>query len=143
MRTLDALLQASLSPRRLNVRLLEFFGEVAAVLSAMGVYAMAAFSVRARTRELAIRSAFGASRRTLARAVFVEELRPVSVGVLIGLIVAAALSRLFSGLVFAVSPMDPVTYLSVALGLVIVSSVAISVPARRAGLTDPAALLRG
>jgi putative ABC transport system permease protein len=141
-RTLEALLQASLNPRRLNVRLLEYFGEVAVALSAIGVYAIAAFSVGARRRELAIRSAFGAGRRRLARLVFVEELRPVLVGLLIGLTAALALSRFFSSLVFGISPTDPTTYVGVALVLLALSALAIYVPARRAGLVDPAELMR-
>jgi predicted lysophospholipase L1 biosynthesis ABC-type transport system permease subunit len=142
MRTLEALLQASLDPRRLNVRLLEYFGEVAVALSAMGVYAIAAFSVGARRRELAIRSAFGAGRRRLARLVFVEELRPVLVVLLIGLTAALALSRFFSSLVFGISPTDPTTYVGVALVLLAVSALAAYVPARRAGLVDPVELMR-
>jgi putative ABC transport system permease protein len=108
----------------------------------MGVYAIAAFSVGARRRELAIRSAFGAGRRRLARIVFVDELRPVVLGIVVGLVAAASMSRLFAGLVFAISPTDPVTYLGVGLGLLAVSTVAIYVPSRRAGLADPAGLLR-
>jgi predicted permease len=142
MRTLDALLQASLNPRRLNVRLLEYFGEVAVALSAMGVYAIAAFSVGARRRELAIRSAFGAGRRKLARLVFVEELRPVVVGLIIGLMTALALSRFFSALLFGISPTDPATYVGVAVALLAVSALAVYVPARRAGLVDPVELMR-
>jgi putative ABC transport system permease protein len=142
MRTLDALLQASLNPRRLNVRLLEYFGEVAMALSAMGVYAIAAFSVGARRRELAIRSAFGAGRRKLARLVFVEELRSVVVGLIVGLITALALSRFFSALIFGISPTDPATYVGVAIALLAVSALAVYVPARRAGLVDPVELMR-
>jgi putative ABC transport system permease protein len=142
MRTLEALLQASLNPRRLNVRLLEYFGEVAVALTAIGVYAIAAFSVGTRRRELAIRSAFGAGRRRLATLVFVEELRPVLVGLLIGLTAALALSRFFSSLVFGISPTDPTTYGGVALVLLAVSALAVYVPARRAGLVDPVELMR-
>jgi putative ABC transport system permease protein len=141
-RTLDAILDASLNPRRLNVRFLELFAQVGVALCALGVYAIAAFSVGARRRELAIRAAFGAGRRSLARVVFVDELRPVVVGIVVGLIVAAAGSRLFADLVFAISPTDPTTYLGVGLGLLSVSTLAVYVPARRAGLADPADLLR-
>jgi len=141
-RTMDAVLQASLSPRRLNVRLLELFGEAGIALSAMGVYAVAAFSVGSKKRELAIRSAFGASRWKLAQALFVDELRPVAAGVLIGLMMAAAISRLLGSLIFEVSPTDPATYVAVALGLLGVSTLAVFLPARRAGQVDPADLLR-
>jgi hypothetical protein len=71
--------------------------------------------LRAAVRLMRRQASFSTFVVLTLRAVFVGELRPVTVGVFIGLIMAAALSRLFSGLVFAVSPTDPVTYLSVAL----------------------------
>jgi predicted permease len=141
-RTLDALLRSSLDSRRLNVRLLEGFGQVAIVLSAMGVYAVASFSAGARKRELAIRSAFGAGRRQLAVLIVFDELRPALVGLILGLTVALALSRFLSGVVFALSPTDPATYVAVGVGLLAVTTLAAYVPARRAGLVDPAELLR-
>src|SRR5262249_27678236 len=83
MRTLDDIVQMSLGPRRLIARLLATFAEVGIVLSLVGVYALAAFSVGARKRELAIRSAFGAGREALASLVFEEEMRPVLLGLVI------------------------------------------------------------
>jgi predicted permease len=142
-RTLEDVWSTSLAGRRVNVRLLEVFGQVAIALSAMGVYAIAAFSVAGRRRELAIRSAFGASPRDLARLVFVEELRPAVIGLAVGLTIALGVSRWLAGELFAISPSDPVTYLVVAVGLLAVAIVASYVPARRAGSAEPAELLRG
>jgi putative ABC transport system permease protein len=143
VRTLDAVVESSLSSRRTNVRLLEGFGTVALVLAVMGVYAIAAFSIGARKRELALRSAFGAGRRTLVALVLAEELRPVVVGLVIGLAAALAATRVFGDLVFAVAPTDPPTYAGVALALLAVCVLAVYLPARRAGSVDPVALLRG
>ena len=141
-RTLDVLLRSSLAPRRMNVRLLEVFGQVAIALSAMGVYAVAAFSAGARKRELAIRSAFGAGRRQLAQLLVADELRPALVGLSLGLAAALALSRFLGGVLFAISPTDPVTYAAVGISLLAVTAIAAFLPARRAGRVDPAELLR-
>jgi hypothetical protein len=141
-RTLDEVLSTSLGARRLNVRLLEAFGQVAIILSAMGVYAIAAFSAGARKRELAIRSACGASRRDLARLILLDELRPVVIGLVVGLTTALGVARLLGGMLFAISPWDPITYVAVAVGLLAVAIVASYLPARRAGLADPVELLR-
>src|SRR5262249_39653432 len=115
---------------------------VGIVLSLVGVYALAAFSVGARKRELAIRSAFGAGREALASLVFEEEMRPVLLGLVIGLLAALAVSQLLSGILFAISPTDPMTYAGVALVLLAVNAAAVYVPARRAGRIDPVQLLR-
>lgn len=142
VRTLDEVWSASLNARRLNVRLLELFGQVAIALSAVGVYGIAAFSARARKRELAIRSAFGARHRDLARLVFLDELRPVAAGLAAGLLVSRLAARLLGGALFAVGPWDPVTYAAVAVGLLVAASAASYLPARRAAGANPAELLR-
>src|SRR6185503_5540823 len=102
-----------------------------------------AFSAATRRRELAIRAAFGASRRELARLLFREELRPVLLGVGIGMLTALGLSRPLEGVLFQISARDPFTYVIVAATLLGVAFVASYVPARRAGLADPVELLRG
>ena len=143
IRTLDDIVSMSLAGRRMNVRLLEVFGQIAIALAGMGVYAIAAFSAASRKRELAIRSAFGASRQELARLLFREELRPVLLGVGIGMLTALGLSRSLEGVLFQISARDPFTYLIVAAALLGVAFVASYVPARRAGLANPVELLRG
>jgi FtsX-like permease family len=96
----------------------------------------------ARKRELAIRSAFGASRDVLASLVFAEEVRPVLLGLVIGLSAALAVSQFLGGILFAISPTDPLTYAGVAAVLLAVNAADVYVPARRAGLIDPVQLLR-
>jgi ABC-type antimicrobial peptide transport system permease subunit len=107
------------------------------------VYAIAAFSIGSRTRELAVRSAFGARRGVLVALVLGEELRPVVFGLLIGLTGAVAAARLFRDLVFGIAPTDPSTYLGVAVALTALTTVAVYVPVRRVASIDPAAILRG
>jgi putative ABC transport system permease protein len=143
IRTLDDIVAMSLAGRRMNVRLLEVFGQVAIALAGMGVYAIAAFSAASRKRELAIRSAFGASRQALAQLLIREELRPVMLGVGLGMLTALGLSQTLQGVLFQISARDPLTYAVVAASLLAVAGVASYVPARRAGRADPVALLRG
>jgi len=142
VRTLDDVLSISLGSRRANVRLLEVFGQVALLLAAIGVYAIAAFSAAARRRELAIRSAFGASRGDLVRLVLAGEMRPVVIGVAAGLAGARFVAQSLGAVLFSVSPSDGPTYASVAAALVALALVATYVPALRAGRADPAELLR-
>ena len=143
MRTLDEVLSASTAARRLNLRLLQVFGQVAIVLAAAGVYGVAAFSAAARRRELAIRAAFGATGRDLARAMMREELGIVVVGVAAGLGAGLAAARLLEGMLFGIAPWDPLTYGAVAGALLAVSALASYLPARRASYADPVELLRG
>ena len=141
-RTLDAVLALSLGGRRANVRLLEVFGQVSVLLAAIGVYAVAAFAAGARRRELAIRSAFGASRRDLVRLMLAGELRPVLMGIGGGLGCALIVTRSLGDALFEISPMDGTTYASVAGALAAVTLAASCLPALRAGRVDPAELLR-
>ena len=142
IRTLDDVVALSLAGRRMNVRLLEVFGQVAMALAAFGVYAIAAFSALSRRRELAIRAAFGASRRNLAQLVFREELPPAALGTGIGMLTALGLSRLLDGVLFQINPREPITYVLVGGALMTLALAASYVPARRAALADPVELLR-
>ena len=142
VRSLDEVLAASLGGRRAAVRLLEVFGQVAMLLAAIGVYAIAAFAVDARGREMAIRSAFGASGRDLVSLVVATELRAVWVGIGIGLVVAAIVARSLAGALFSDSASDPGTYAAVGLTMFAITFVAAWLPAMRAGRVDPAELLR-
>lgn len=141
-RTLEGVLSASLGARRVNVHLLEVFGQVAAVLCGIGVYAVAAFSARTRRRELAIRAALGARRRDLTRLLLGTELWPVAIGVGCGVTSAYLAAPLLFGLPFQTDPRDTVVYTAVAAGLLVLSVVASYAPVRRASATNPAAALQ-
>ena len=142
VRPLDEVLAASLGGRRAGVWLLEAFGQMAMLLAAVGVYAICAFAAAARTRELAIRSAFGASARDLMSLVVAAECRSVSVGIAGGLALATVVTRSLGTALFSVSAWDPATYIGVALILAAVTFAAAWLPAMRAGRVDPAELLR-
>jgi putative ABC transport system permease protein len=142
VRSLDDVLGASLGGRRAGVWLLEAFGQIAMLLAAVGVYAVAAFAAGARTREMAIRVAFGASGRDLISLVVATEFRSVCVGIAGGLAIATAVARSLGSVLFSVSATDPGTYVAVALMLFAVTFVAAWVPAMRVGRVDPSELLR-
>ena len=123
------------------MRLLQAFGNVALVLCAIGVYGVTAFAARMRRRELAIRSALGASRSELARSMLRRELFPVLLGLGVGSVVALiAAPHLFSG-AFETSPRDIRTYLQVAMMLLAVAVLTTYIPVRRAAAANPSEAL--
>ncbi len=142
----------SLSLRRPVVRLLGAFGLLAVILAILGLYAVLAYSVIERTREIGIRMALGASRRQVLRQIGLDTLRLIAPGATIGLVAAYWLSSLLpsghigwsgSGVfLYGVSRADTVTYIGVVAALVSVAMLASFVPARRAMQVDPAASLR-
>jgi hypothetical protein len=141
VRTLEAVWLASLGSRRANVRLLQTFGNVALILCATGVYGVTAFAARMRRRELAIRSALGASRRELTMSMLRRELIPVLLGLGVGLVVAPmTVSHPFLG-AFGTSPRDVRTYIQVAMMLLAIAVVATYIPVRRAGAANPSEVL--
>jgi putative ABC transport system permease protein len=142
VRTLESVWFASLGPRRANVRLLQFFSNVAVVLCAIGGYGVAAFSARTRRRELAIRAALGASRRELTMTMLRSELQPVLAGLLIGLPIAFLVAPILFGGAFETNPRGMVTYVAVAAGLMAVASAATYMPIRQAVATNPAEALQ-
>jgi putative ABC transport system permease protein len=142
-RTLESIWIASLGSRRANVRLLQVFGDVALALCAIGVYGVTAFTARTRRRELAIRTALGATRRDLTIVMLRGEMRPVLVGLAAGLAGAGLLAPLLFAAAFAISPYDAATYVEVSMLLFTVAIVATYVPVRRAGAADPTEALHG
>ena len=117
-------------------------GLLALMLAAIGVHGVMAYSVSQRTREIGIRMALGADRRDAMRLVLGQGLRLVSVGAALGIAGGAAVSRAISIMFYGLSPLDPLTYLSIALLLAAVAVLAIYLPARRAATVDPMVALR-
>jgi putative ABC transport system permease protein len=132
-RTLEELWRASLGSRRVNVRLLQVFGHIALGLCALGVYGVAAFSARARRRELAIRAALGATGRDLTTSMLGHELVPVLAGLGIGLLGAVITAPLLSATAFDLNRRDAATHALAAAVLLSVATIAAYVPIRRAG----------
>jgi putative ABC transport system permease protein len=141
-RTLAGLWRASLGSRRANVRLLEVFADVAAVLCALGVYGVASVSARARRRELAIRAALGASRRGLAVLMLRRELAPAVIGLAIGLALALGTAPVLFAGAFGVGPRDALTYAEAAAALFALALAASCLPVRRASAVNPSDVLR-
>lgn len=132
----------ALAPTRFALVLIAVFAAVALVLSSIGLYGVVSYSVRQRTQELAIRMAFGAERRGIVHLVLRQGLALTGVGVGIGIAGSLMLSRVISGLLFGVSPTDPITYLTIAAILGGVALLACYVPAVRATRVEPVEALR-
>jgi len=133
---------ATLGSRRFNLVLVGFFALAALLLAVAGAYGVAAYGVAQRTREIGVRMALGAKPAEVVSLILREEARTALAGVAIGALCALALTRTIQALLFGVSATDPLTLLSVAALLTVVTGVACFVPARRATRIDPLAALR-
>jgi predicted permease len=140
--TMEQLLADSLAQRRLVMLLLAILAAFALLLSAVGIYGVVSYAVSQRTAEIGIRIALGAEAGTVQRMVLGQALRPVILGVAIGLPAAAAATRVLSSLLYQVTATDPVTFLAVPAILLLVSVAGIHIPARRATRIDPMVALR-
>jgi putative ABC transport system permease protein len=128
--------------RRYSSYLIGSFAAPALILAILGLYGLISHMVFQRTREIGIRVALGAQRRDILRMVLRQGIVATLAGVAIGIVAALALTRLLSSLLFGVTPGDWVTFLSVAVLLLVVALVACSIPARRATRVDPIVALR-
>ena len=137
----DAASEAVARPRLLTV-LLGLFGAMGLVLGALGIYGVLAYLVTQRTREIGIRLALGAQPSDVRRMVVSSGLRLGAIGVAIGLVGALILTRWMQGMLYGVSANDPLTFVVVALGLLLVAALASWLPARRATKVDPILALR-
>jgi predicted permease len=142
VRTMNQWVSSSLQNRRTPTALLTVFGAVALVLSAIGIYGILAFAVTQRGREFGIRHALGADRRSILSLVIFEGLRTAGMGIVLGLLGAAALTRSLQSLLFGVTVHDPVIFVGVAVVLLAVATAACYIPARRATRVDPMVALR-
>jgi predicted permease len=140
--SMDEVIAKSVSPQRFNVWLLSSFAGLALLLAAVGIYGVLSYTVRRRVREIGIRMALGATGSDVLKLVVSDGMKPILVGVAIGLAAALALSRLISSLIFGVRPTDPLTFSAVAVLLVAVGIVANIVPAYRATRIEPVRTLR-
>jgi predicted permease len=141
-RTLQQLVDRSVSPRRFLVLLLTGFAGFALVLASLGIYALISYSVNQRTQEFGIRMAVGASARDVQAGILMQTLRLATIGVAIGAAASWALARAVSGLLFGISAQDPRTFAGMAVVLAAVALLAGYLPARRASRIDPMAALR-
>lgn len=141
VRTMDAVAVEAMAGDRFLLVLLVLFGAIALLLATVGVYGVAAQAARARTREIGIRIALGASARDVARTLMGRGLTFVAVGLVAGMAGTLAAGGVLRRLLFRVEPGDPATLLAVALLLSMVAVVATLIPVRRAMRLDPANVL--
>ncbi len=136
------LLSTSIAQRRFIMTLLGSLAVLALALAVIGVYSVISFSISERTQEIGIRMALGARTVDVLRMVLSQGMKPVAVGIAIGLGAGVALMRLLTGMLFQVSPTDMRTFAMVAIGMSLVALIACYLPARRATKVDPLVALR-
>lgn len=142
VRTLQQLVDRSVSPRRFTVLLLGAFAAFALVLASLGIYALISYSVNRRTQEIGIRMAIGASAGDVQRQILAQTLWLTAIGMAVGAALSLALARGLEGLLFEVTATDPVAFIGMLVVLLAVATVAGYLPARRASGIDPMAALR-
>jgi macrolide transport system ATP-binding/permease protein len=142
VRSMEDHLGIALLPARLGGTVLGLFGLLGLTLAAVGIYGVMAYSVARRRRELGIRVALGADRRSVLRLVLREGLRLAVIGTAIGIVGALAAARLVQGLLYGVRAVDPVAFTLVPATLVAVAALAVYLPARRAAAVDPIGALK-
>jgi putative ABC transport system permease protein len=142
VRTMDDLLSETVAQPRLQAGLLGLFAGLAVLLAAVGLYGVLAYVVSRRTREIGIRLALGAKRRTVLAMIVRQGMRLALIGAAAGIVAALTLTRLMRGLLHGVSPLDPLTFAAVPVLLAAITLFACWLPARRAAKTDPMEALR-
>jgi putative ABC transport system permease protein len=140
--TMDEIVAATESSRRLNTAILTAFAAIALMLSLLGIYGVLAYSVAQRTREIAIRMALGASRRTVLLRILRYAFTLTVTGVTAGLIASIGLTHFLKSLLYGVKPVDGVTIAGAIVVLLVCSALAGLWPARRAASIDPMQTLR-
>ncbi len=136
------LIDRSIAQPRVNAALLAVFAAVALALAAVGIYGVLSYAVAQRTREIGVRMALGARPADVLRLVVQQGMLPVVMGLGLGLVGALGATRVMRRLLFGVEPVDPVTFVAIAVVLTGVALLATVIPARRAARVDPMVALR-
>jgi ABC-type antimicrobial peptide transport system permease subunit len=117
-------------------------GLLGLILATIGIYGMVSYAVVQRTREVGIRMALGAKRRDVLRLLLIESMRPVVVGMGLGIVLAVGISQALKALLFGISTLDPAAFGAVSIFLGVIALLASYIPARRATKVDPMVALR-
>ena len=142
IRTLEQVVSRSLASDRFNLTVLGLFAVIGLALAAVGIYGVISYTAAQRTQEIGIRVALGASKRQVLKLILGQGMVLTAIGVGIGLAGALLLTRAMTNFLFGVRPTDPVTFVSVAMFLIVIALLACYVPARRATRIDPMTALR-
>jgi hypothetical protein len=140
--TLNARLSGALAQPRFAAAVLGSFALLALLLAASGLYGVMSYHVTQRRREIGVRAALGATRPALVGMVLRQGLGVAALGVVLGLVGAAALTRLMQGMLFGIEPLDAVAFGVAPVLLLAVALAACLLPARRAARVDPAVAFR-
>lgn len=140
--TMDALVEDAAAGTRFVLWLFIVFGAVAIILAAVGLYGVQSTAVRQRTAEIGVRMAFGASTQSIVRLIVGHGLVLSALGVVVGVPAAILLSRALGTALVNVSATDPLTYVAMAAGFLVVAALSCGLPARRASKLDPVSALR-
>ncbi|HEY4425672.1 MAG TPA: FtsX-like permease family protein, partial [Pyrinomonadaceae bacterium] len=142
VQTLREQLELTLLPSRIAAWTLGSFGALALVLAGIGIYGVVSYGAAQRTREIGVRMALGAKEKDVLRLVLGDGLIVIGAGLAIGLLLAAAATRVIASFLYGVGATDPLTFIAVPLLLGGVALLASYIPARRAVKVDPLVALR-
>ena len=142
MQTMQQVIDASVAQRRFQTMLLGGFALAALLLAVIGIYGVISYSVNRRRNEIGIRIALGAHARDVSAMVLCQGMRPVAIGLLVGLTAALALGRVLGALLYEIHASNPIVLATVAAVLTAAAALACYIPARRATAVDPATVLR-
>jgi predicted permease len=142
VQSMESAVSDSEAPRRFQTSVILAFAIAAVLLAALGIYSVVAFSAALRLQEMAIRMALGSQRSGVLRLIFLSAAKLALSGCVLGLIAAAAASRLLDSLLFAVSPFDPLVLSLAAAFVIVLALVASMLPAARAASINPMTALR-
>jgi putative ABC transport system permease protein len=141
-KTLESTVSRLVAPQRFTTILLAGFAGLSALLSAIGIYGVISYSVSQSIRDIGLRMALGAERRHVLSLVLKHGMVLAVTGIVLGVVGSYGLTRLMTTLLFEVKPTDKITYVSVAVGLILVALIACYIPARRATKVDPLVALK-
>jgi putative ABC transport system permease protein len=142
LRTLDAMLWERTRSWRIYGSMFSIFAALALLLASVGLYAVIAHSVSQRTQEIGVRMAMGASKQSILGMMFAHGMRQLIIGIAVGLAASFGLTRVLGALLVGVTPVDPLTFVTVALVLTLAAVVGTAIPAHRAMQVDPIVALR-
>jgi predicted permease len=142
IRPMEQVVASAVATQRFALRMVGLFAAVALVLVLIGIYGVMSYAAGRRGREIAIRMALGAGRGRTLRLLLAGGLRLIAAGLLAGAVAAAGLTRVLTGLLYQVSPTDPLTFTAVAAILAAVAAAACLAPAWKALSVDPMDALR-
>jgi putative ABC transport system permease protein len=140
--SMEHIVAGAVARQRFSMLLLGIFAGLALILAAVGIYGLMSYTVAQQTREIGIRIALGAKRSDVLVMTIKQALKLVGIGLVCGLVVAFALTRVMASLLFGISATDPLTFVSIALVLLAVAVLASYLPALRATRIDPMLALR-